>query len=498
MGASSTRVNLAGGAYAARDVIAEAQSCINLFGERNPPDAPVPITYYPTPGLAQIAATPSGKCRGLYVSSAGLLFGVFGAVLTQFDANGGLVTVGSLLSPTNQPDPFTGPVKMLDNGIVLVIVNGSTEGWTVTLANNGTPAGPPVLINDPAWQGSATVAILDTFFVFHVPNSAQFYLSPSNYAGNSTQLDPLYVANKTAYPDNISAVATVAQVLWIIGLHVTELWYDAGAADFPFARTPGVLIPYGTGSAQSVATIGGQIFFLAQDTHGTCQVVMGEQFTVHRVSTHALEYLWSSYTDTAQAIGCAYQWGGHVFYLLTFPVTDITWCYDATAGEWHQRSSQDAAGVAHAWNGTYVVSFPAMLTENPTFVPYGTLVAGNQAAGGYYSVQATLGTDNGQAITRTRGFPHFMSNGVRGIYRRFAVDLDTYGNSDATFTVSLSFDRGQSWGASYTLTVDNTSNDFPSLFRLGMSRDYVFKVTWTDPDISALNGAFVWVDASKS
>ena len=253
MAATSTRVALSGGAYVSRDVIANAQACVNLFGEKNAPDAPVPMTYYPTPGLASLETIGTALCRGIYVSGFGTVFGVFGATLIQYDPNTGVTTVGTLQintaasgqTPVYEPTPSTTPVRMQDNGLVLLIVDGTASGgWYVALNFDGYPTGPVTIITDPAWQGSVSIGILDTFFILNAPNTAEFYLSPSNYTGNSTPFDPLYVAKATAYPDNISAIVMVAQLVWIIGQQYTEVWYDAGAADFPLARTPGVLMQY--------------------------------------------------------------------------------------------------------------------------------------------------------------------------------------------------------------------------------------------------------------
>lgn len=52
------RVPLLGAAYTSRSVIAAAQESINLYSERNDPNAspPVPATCYPTPGLSLLGA----------------------------------------------------------------------------------------------------------------------------------------------------------------------------------------------------------------------------------------------------------------------------------------------------------------------------------------------------------------------------------------------------------------------------------------------------------
>lgn len=490
MVAQATRIALSGGSYTSRDVSANAQKCINLFGERNPEGSPVPMTYYPTPGLDPYS-TLTGHCQGLYVTGFGTVYGVFGGTLYQIVGPGNSVNLGPLTTAPN--NSTQNPVRMQDNGLVLMIVDGSVSAWYLSLNSSGNPASATtkaVKVSDPNFQGSATIAVLDTFFIFNSPFSPQFYLSPSNYVGNSTPFDALYIANLTAYPDNASAVVTVGQLLWVIGLQATEVWYDVGASDFPFQRTPGVLIPYGTIAPNSVATISGNVLFLSHDARGQSIVVMGSQYSAQRVSTHAIEYAISKYFNLQYTVATTYHQSGHMFYVLTFS-NDITWVFDLTTGEWHQRMSLDTAGAEHQWLATYVVNSNGILIA-------ASATPGTANTGFLLQLNQTGGTDNGMPIRRTRSFPHMMSNGNRGIYRRFAADFHTYNNFSAQAVLSWSDDRGETFNNSLTMTIDGSANEYPSLFRLGQSRDRVFQLSWTDPNISVLNGAFVWVDGQMT
>lgn len=55
------KVPLTEGAYTTRSVIAEAQRCVNLYGEKNPEDSSFPFTYYPTPGLRFLVSGAGGS-----------------------------------------------------------------------------------------------------------------------------------------------------------------------------------------------------------------------------------------------------------------------------------------------------------------------------------------------------------------------------------------------------------------------------------------------------
>ena len=69
------QVPLSQGAYTARNVIANAQGCVNLYPEPNPKDAPFPLTHYPAPGTSLFIDLSGygSPIRGLY--AAGELIG---------------------------------------------------------------------------------------------------------------------------------------------------------------------------------------------------------------------------------------------------------------------------------------------------------------------------------------------------------------------------------------------------------------------------------------
>lgn len=131
--------------------------------------------------------------------------------------------------------PNTTPASMADNGITLVLVDGTTSGYTIDLATNAFAE-----LVDPtgSFVGADRVRYLDTFFIFNRPGTRNFYISLSN----STTFDPLYLAGKVGYADNLATIEVMHRELWLIGEKSTEVWYDSGAADFPFQLVPGAFI----------------------------------------------------------------------------------------------------------------------------------------------------------------------------------------------------------------------------------------------------------------
>lgn len=167
------KIALTGGAYQSRSVVANAQRAVNLYPEKNPEDAPFPFTHYPTPGLTVYQGpVTQGTARGIYRATDGNLYVVVGSKFCKVQTNGSLTysvigTISSLLTP----------VSMVDNGLCLVIVDGtSTGGWVYDLSGTGS-FGPIV---DPAFLGGTIVDYVDTFFLFNRPGTNQWYYSLSN------------------------------------------------------------------------------------------------------------------------------------------------------------------------------------------------------------------------------------------------------------------------------------------------------------------------------
>jgi hypothetical protein len=161
---------LNGKAYVGRSVIADAQETINLYGELNTADsgAPVPITYYQTPG-STLVSTPNtpDKNRCTYRTSLGTAFTVIGGGVYFVATNNALVYVGGIPNLQSQ-------VYMADNGLVAVLVDGTGVGYAIDLATNDFG-----IITDPSFYGADYVVYLLTFFVFNRPKTNQFYISLS-------------------------------------------------------------------------------------------------------------------------------------------------------------------------------------------------------------------------------------------------------------------------------------------------------------------------------
>lgn len=470
------RIPLTGGAYTARSLIANAQRCVNLFVEPNPQDAAAPATHYPTPGLALLSAPATadvGRCA--YRATNGQLFVALGGTVYSVTPTWTWTSLGDLTTRN-------GPVSMADNGFDVFVVDGSATGYTIGMSSLVMKE-----CTDPAFYGADRVEYVDGYFVFNQPGTQHFYIS----LYNDIAFDPLDIASKNTYADNLVTHAVMHREIWLFGELTTEIWFNSGASDFTFQRMPGVFIEHGCAASHSVAKIDLALFWLGRDLQGQGIVFAGRNYTAERVSTYALEAEIATYARIDDAVGFSYLQAGHAFYVLTFPIANKTWALDVTTQEWSELAYMETDGslsrhrmMAHvAYSGKNVV----LDWQN----------------GNLYALDPTVYSDNGAPILRLRSFPHIAgSDGNRLMFRQFIADMEVgssaAGASAPEIRLRWSDDRGASWGNPVTNMLGSTGDYMTSIQwqRLGYARDRVFELSWSAPVRTALNGA--WVDMTRA
>ena len=474
-----TRVALTTGSYSTRSIIASAQRSLNLYAEKNPPDALSPYTHYLTQGLTPVGTPPTNATvRGLFTASNNQLFAAVGIGLYYIASDWSATLLTGALAPG------VTPIKMQDNGNTLVVVDGSLTpgGFEVDLPTHVVTG-----ISDVAWLGSNFVEYVDTYLLFNEPATDIFY---STTSGVVQPFNALYFAGKTGYSDLLAGIAVQQRQIWLIGQKTTEIWFNAGGSAFPFQIMPGPFIEHGTGAPYSIAKQGGSVFWLSQDLSGQLIVVEGSGYQTKSISTPAIEAEMATYSTTTDAIGFCFEQLGHPFYWLKFPTAGKDWVFDLSTRLWHERCWLDANGNEQGHRA------------NCAAFAYGVNVVGDRLNGQLYTLDPNNFTDFGGPIKRLRGFPHMMNDGKRAFYTQFLADMQC---GDATFsglTVSLDWsdDRGATYGTPLTQSIGDPG-DFlvqPQWRRLGMARDRVFRLTWTAAANTALNGAFVDVMPSES
>jgi hypothetical protein len=309
-----------GSSYVARSVNAADSRMVNLFPEVVPDGGKEPAFLQRCPGSRLIRTVGSGPIRGLWK---------FGANL--YIASGGSLYRSDELFNTTYLGAITGSgqVSMSDNGTQLFVA--CNPDAYIYNASTGVFS----QITDPDFPGAVTVGYLDGYFVFNEPNSQRFWVTSLN---DGTQVDPLDFASAQGNPDNIVSLMVDHREVWLFGNNTIEVWYNAGAADFPLERIQGAFMETGCLAPYSVAKLDNSVFWLGADARGNGIVYRNNGYNAVRVSTHAVEWQIQSYNFVDDAIAFTYQQDGHSFYVLTFPGANATWVFDVSTGAWHERA----------------------------------------------------------------------------------------------------------------------------------------------------------------
>ena len=512
------RIQLKSGAYQSRSIISGAQRSVNLYAEANPDDeqAPVPITTYPTPGLTPLVQLPDVTAvRGLYRATNDEVYAVCGGSVYTISASWTPTKIGNIAAKST-------PVCLQDNGLCLVIVDGSATGYVVDLTSSPRAVQK---IQDQNFLGAVKAGYLDTYFLFNVPGTNQWFISLSNMTatmaatfGSGTAFNPLNVVAKTGGADPLSTLVCVHREAWLLGTRTSEVWIDAGTPDFPLGELPGVFIEHGCIAPYSVAAHDNIPFWLSQDKDGQGIVVMGVGYNAQRISTHAIEQYFTGYPTLSDAIGFCYQMQGHIFYVLAFPTANMTWVYELASKQWHQWASIDSSGNLNRHRSNCATS------------AFGLNVCGDYQNGYIYQIDPNAFTDNGVSIPRIRTFPHMLDDGRRLSYKSFIADLqsgqlsggawqqtpEVLGDFNSDFnsdfyktqhalqlpiaSLRWSDTHGASWSNPMRQLFGTTGQYSTSVkwSRLGMARDRLFELSWSTPAQTALNGAFVEVEEAET
>ena len=328
-----------------RSVALTAERLVNLYAEQAPQGSKSQVVVHGCPGLERFCEVNSERPRGLYrLPRSGRLFLVAGQGLYEVFSDGSSTTLGTIAG--------SGRVGMADNGDQLCIVTGP-KGYIYD--SDGLRE-----IADRDFPGADDVTVLDGFFVFLNPGSGQSgeqFFKSGLYDGES--FDALDFASAESYPDDLVRVFADHSELLLFGSETIEIWFNAGAADFPFRRAQGSVIEQGIGAKWSIAKCDESVLWL--DNEGSVRRLEGN--TPVRISNHAEEVAIAK-GDWANATAWSYVEEGHSFYVLTVPArtlaqTAVTLTYDAATNQWHERKSH---GRDYSRSGFYARAFGKHIT----------------------------------------------------------------------------------------------------------------------------------------
>jgi hypothetical protein len=491
------KIPLTGGAYQSRSVIAAAQRCLNLYPELLPQEEgePAPVAHFPTPGLRLLIYTPELPVRAVRQAANGNIYVVAGKGVYRYIP--ATLTAGYFFNHLGDITPGkVTPASMMDNGLDLLIVDGSPNGWSVSLADDTFT---PVPNTPGGFVGGDRVDLVSNFFVLNMPGTQYFYWSGLLALTFDTS-ETGDLAAKSGASDLLVTLVVAKKEVILLGERTGEIFYNAAILDpttgfllSQFAGVDGTFIDHGIAAKYSAASNENTVFWLSRDRAGKGIVMKMTGYQAARISTYAIETELTKYSRIDDAIGFVYQLNGHVFYVLTFPAADHTWVYDATTGQWHEWLWIDSNGNEHAHRAMCV--YPC----------FGELLAGDRQYGNLYALDPLVHNDWGFPIKRERSFPHMLAEGRRLFYREFLADMETGTGPSVEpdknlISLAWSDDRGRHFGNPVTNSLGGLGDTQVSLQwqRLGMARDRVFKLSWAIDAPCALQGAWITFDLADN
>ena len=495
-----------GSAYVARSVNAAANRMVNLFPEVVPEGGMEPAFLQRAPGLKLQKTIGQGPIRGLWShqTRGADYYVVSGSeVYKMTSLDGTPVKLGDVTG--------TGPVSIADNGTQIFFA--CNPDAFIYDESNGTFT----QVMDPDFPGAVTVAYLDGYFVFNEPNSQKIWVTQL-YDG--FQVDPLDFASAEGSPDGVVGVFVDHRECWVFGTDSTEVWYDAGNADFPLAPIQGAFNEIGCVAPHSIAKLDNSIIWLGADARGQGIIYRAAGYVGQRISTHAIEWRIQNYTNMTDAVAYTYQQDGHAFYVISFPEADETWVYDAATGAWHQRSSYTAKAATEGGfeptafdaGSFYITSFVNPSSSTGRFSRHrsncqcnfqGHIVVGDYANGNVYTLDPDTFDDNGIAqrwLRSWRALPTGQNNLRRTIQHSLQLECETGVGltaglgSDPQVMLRWSDDGGHAWSNEHWTSMGKIGATGTRAIwrRLGATlklRDRVYEVSGSDPVRVYLTGA---------
>ena len=454
--------------YKSKSANVTAQTRVNMYLELVPDKDKTQAVAYGTPGLTLFADLGDTPFRCIQ-SLGDYVYGVHRGTFYQI-TNAGIATAKGTLLTTS------GRCGIENNGLQVMVVDG-TYGYTYTIATDTFAK-----ITDADFPGADTVAFNDGYFIVNDPGTGKFFLS-ALYDG--TAWDALDFATAESNPDNLVAVVADHGELILLGDISTEFWSNTGNVDFPYTRMTGAAVEWGLAARWSVAKFDNSLIWLAKNRMGEVQVTRLTGYQPQRVSTFDIENIINGYSSVSDATGFSYLYNGHPFYQINFPTAGESLLYD---------------GASNAWSKLVSHGMTRHRAEIATYFLNRTIVS-DSANGRLYNIDGDVYTENGEEIVSEITTKHVSNNLSRVIIHALQVDLEagiglaTGQGSDPQIMLQVSKDDGHTWGAERWRSMGKIGEYKTRAiwYRMGQSRDFVFRLRISDPVKRVILGAYISV-----
>ena len=452
-----------------------AQRRLNCFYDNRADSDKAAIVIRGTPGSNLWLTLPNSPIRGWYVQG-NILYVAANKVLYSVTAAGVVTQLGVL-------NTSSGYVSFADNAVQLILADG-TNGYIYTLITGSyaqsalNTAGSFGAIADGNFPAGATsVEFIDGRFLANLGGSRQCFAS---YAYDGTNWGATSPANivyftKENSSDKLINVSAFEGTIMLWGQNSIEFWQDVGGATLPYQRITGSTSIYGLGAVLSIAVVAGLTYFLAACPGGGVQVCVLNSYAPKVISTPDIDHIINSFAVTSDAIGFNYLIDGHDMYQLTFPTANRSFLFDATMGMWSEVQTGTTPYTRHYAQLGIVFDDVNYFTD--------------ATSGNIYQFSQYAYTDNGTPQLRQCTSMHIRNQGnVFGIAELY-IDMDTGEGlqsgqgSSPLLMIEVSKDQGRTYGTMRTVPIGGVGQYYTRAVsrRFGMARDFVFRITLSDP-----------------
>ena len=265
------------------------------------------------------------------------------------------------------------------------------------------------------------VKYLGTYFIVNLLNTNKFQFSDildgSNWPG-------LNVNGVSVFAENISSIDVNHNELWVFGLQHTQVYQITGNDDV-FETIPGALIEKGNIALFAPCKLDNSEFWIDQDERGGRVAVRSSGYTPQRISTHAVEIDFATYSATQIALLVTYaiQIDGHNWWVIYIPGASWTWVYDVNEGLWFKLANWDSDNGPfsphRSWNHVYV---------------NGKHLVGDWESGNIYEIKPAVNNNdgsysfvkyNGGIIRRYRRVPTSQDELQYTPHQKLTIDMAT-------------------------------------------------------------------------
>ena len=452
--------------YPSKSKIMSSQKLYNMYPEIPSENSPFKIaTLYNISGLTEFISMEENYnpyYGGIVMNN--LLYVVFGTILYEIDTNLNVATIGEL---TTAP----GKVTIVENGKQITILTLSGVAFYYEKESDTFAQ-----ITDPSFPVASGIATLDGFTIVSEVETGRFYISDLR---DTSSWNALNFATAEALSDNIVALATYQEQLFMLGEKSIEIWYNSAVTSQPFRPINQTFIQMGCLSKTSLCTSVSGLFWIADNK----SIFQTSAYSPTKISTFGIDYQLSILENPKDVICFSYIEKGHEFIVFTFTKDEITLVYDVSTETWHNRGSLDYNKQTY-WGCTDAIPF-----SNKVICP-------SIENGKLFYLNDNTFTENGRTLTS-----EFVSSTLFFDFNRFTVNQlvlvleNGVGNSDGEvpfIEMFVSRDGGRTWDNPKATSIGKEGEYLTQVKwqNLGQGRSFIFKFRITDPVPRTVVGAY--------